>query len=44
LRNSTGHPAKPKEAADMIAFLVSRHADTITGVEYVIDGGTVPTT
>jgi NAD(P)-dependent dehydrogenase (short-subunit alcohol dehydrogenase family) len=38
-----GRPAKPREVADLIAFLASPRAGFITGTEYVIDGGSVPT-
>ncbi|QRK13249.1 SDR family oxidoreductase [Archangium violaceum] len=38
-----GRPVKPREVADLIAFVASPRAGSITGTEYVIDGGTVPT-
>lgn len=37
-----GRPNKPSEVADLIAFLVSPRAATITGAEVRIDGGSVP--
>jgi NAD(P)-dependent dehydrogenase (short-subunit alcohol dehydrogenase family) len=37
-----GRPSKPSEVANLIAFLASPRAATITGTEYVIDGGTIP--
>lgn len=38
-----GRPSTPEEIANLVAFLASPRAGTITGTEVVIDGGSVPT-
>jgi NAD(P)-dependent dehydrogenase (short-subunit alcohol dehydrogenase family) len=38
-----GRPSRPNEIANLILFLASPRAATITGSEYIIDGGTIPT-
>ncbi|MGA8533311.1 MAG: SDR family oxidoreductase [Candidatus Tumulicola sp.] len=38
-----GRPNAPEDVAELVAFLASDRAATIAGVEYVIDGGTIPT-
>jgi NAD(P)-dependent dehydrogenase (short-subunit alcohol dehydrogenase family) len=38
-----GRPNKPEEVAELVAFIASDRASTLTGTEIVIDGGTIPT-
>lgn len=37
-----GRPAHPKEVADLIAFVASPRAGSLSGTEIVVDGGTIP--
>ncbi|MBB6272417.1 NAD(P)-dependent dehydrogenase (short-subunit alcohol dehydrogenase family) [Pedobacter cryoconitis] len=38
-----GRPARPEEIAEFVGFLVSPRANYLSGTEYIVDGGTIPT-
>jgi NAD(P)-dependent dehydrogenase (short-subunit alcohol dehydrogenase family) len=39
----TGRFSQPAEVADVVLFLASNRAGNITGADFTIDGGLVPT-
>jgi NAD(P)-dependent dehydrogenase (short-subunit alcohol dehydrogenase family) len=38
-----GRTGEPEEVAEMVAFLASERAGFVSGVDYAVDGGTIPT-
>ncbi|SEQ92979.1 SDR family oxidoreductase [Pedobacter rhizosphaerae] len=38
-----GRPAQPQEVAELVGFLTSPRAAYLSGTEFIIDGGTIPT-
>lgn len=39
-----GKPGRPEDVAELVAFLASDRAAYINGADYILDGGTMPTT
>jgi NAD(P)-dependent dehydrogenase (short-subunit alcohol dehydrogenase family) len=37
-----GRPGLPDEVAELVAFLASGRAAFISGADYILDGGTIP--
>ena len=38
-----GRPNRPEEVAELVAFLASDRGAFVSGANYVLDGGTIPT-
>ena len=40
---TVGRPGQPEEVAELVAFLASDRGAFVSGANYVLDGGTIPT-